>query len=240
MKPPIKTLIKVISLIIFIALFIYFILTHKDDFSSLSLVSPSAIIILIVLFIISYFFIGLINLYILSALKVPLKVKESFALSITTGFYNVITPFRGGMATRALYLKGKHNFSFTDFAISLGAVAIILYLSTGAIGIITTILIYSKEKIFSWQIFIVFLAMFLSMLSIILFSHKLKPSNKKFLKKINQLVSGWNLIKKNKKTVSLVTLLTILGILIHSLALKLQFYSLGIPISFINLASLVD
>ena len=232
-----KTLIKIASLIIFLILFIYFILTHLKDFSSLSLVSPSTILILIVLFILSYFFIGLINRTVLVALKVPLKIKESFALSLMTGFYNVISPFKGGMALRAIYLKKHYNFTYTDFIISLTAIGILSFFITSIAGIITTIIIYNTTGRFSISIFLIFLVT--ACTTLILMS--ISPKGKHHLfSKWRTITHHWSLIKTKKQAIFQVALFTTLALLNSAFMMHLQFYSLGSNLSYIKALFLVS
>ena len=168
----------------------------------------------------------------LKPLSVFLKNGESFAISIVTGFYNLITPFRGGMAVRAVYLKKKHSFPYTNFLATLGASYVLIFLVSGILGLISTYFIYKSSSSFSPIIFIIFLITTLSMLSIILFAPKITESESKWLNRFIRVINGWHLIKNNNRVIVTVTLLSLIQILIGSLMLYLQFRVFGFTISY--------
>src|SRR3989344_535422 len=125
-----KSLITTIILLILALLLAFYIKNNLSDFSSLSLVSPYLIIFLIILFIFNYFILGLLTKYLISPLNVKIGFFESFQIAVVTGFYNLITPFRGGMAARAVYMKtGEFNIIiFFVFLITfLGMISIIIF-----------------------------------------------------------------------------------------------------------------
>lgn len=220
MKQQIKKLFSIAILIAIALLTIYYIKVNLSDFKQLSLVNPIYILVVIILSILSYFFVGLITKNILLSLNVKLKGTEAFGISIVTGFYNLITPFRGGMATRAVYLKKKHNFSYLDFLSTLAASYILIFLVASFLGLVSTLLIYKNSGIFSWFIFLIFLAMFLSLLFIVIFSPKFPTTRYRWVNGFVRVANGWHLIKNNKKVILTVSFFG----LIQSLLLAFMFY----------------
>ena len=240
MKPQTKKLISISVLIVLALLLAYYIKTTLSDFKKLTLVNPLFIIILIILFIFSYFTIGLITKNLLKPLNVKLKGIEAFALSIVTGFYNLITPFRGGMATRAVYLKKKHDFSYTNFLATLAASYILVFLIASFLGLLSTYLIYLSEGIFSWILFLIFLGLFLSLSFIVIFSPKFQETRYNFINNFIKVINGWHLIKDDKRIIFIVSFLTLIQLLIGTLMLYLQFKVFGIEIDLIKCLFLVS
>ena len=70
------------------------------------------------------------------------------------------------------------------------------------------------------------------MLGIIFFSPSLNETKYSLINRVIRVVNGWNLIKKNKKTIFLVTLLSLSQLLLSALMLYLQFKVFGIQISY--------
>ena len=130
-----------------------------------------------------------------------LKFKEWFGLGIITNFYNFITPFRGGMAARAVYLKKKHGFAIIHFLATLSAIYIIIFFVGSLAGLISMLLIWHYYNLFTLSLFLLFLSILLFLLGIIIFSPKLPESRNKWLNRFIKVINGWRLIKDNKKTI---------------------------------------
>jgi len=177
--------------------------------------------------------IGTVNKDLLMSLGVKISHFEAFALSFITGFYNLVTPFRGGAAVRAVYLKKKHNFPYVNFLASLSAIYVLVFFVAALLGIISIALIYLQTGVFSWILFVIFDVVFLGMLGIIFVSPKFKErKNAKWLNRFIKVVNGWHTIKNNRKVVLATTLVTIVQFLLGSLMLWLQFKVFGIEVSF--------
>src|SRR3989344_4453538 len=118
-----------LSILILLIFFAYrYVSQNIDDFDSITIKNPFFIFILFILSFISYYLNGVSTKILLAPLNVKLSNNEAFGTSVLTGFYNMITPFRGGIAARALYLKKKHGFSYTNFLASLAALVVIYFI----------------------------------------------------------------------------------------------------------------
>jgi len=229
-----KKLLGIGILLIIVALFIYYIIEHILDFKQLSLVNPIYLFVLIALFIFTYYLISIITKNLLYPLGVKLKGFEAFALSVITGFYHLITPFRGGTVVRAVYLKKKHAFSYTDFLASLAGMYVITFLIASFIGLISTLFINYFYGSFSWIIFFVFLAVFLPLLIIVALSPKLGLTKNNFINRFIKVINGWHLIKNNKRVIIVITLVSLIQLIIGAFMLYLQFRVFGFDIDFIK------
>ena len=138
MKHQTKKIISVMILIIIILFFVYYINSNLSDLKQLAYLGISNIPIILIIALLSLIF-AILNGTLLDILMRPfgikLSFKEYFSLSIITSFYNYITPFRGGMAARAVYLKKKYNFSYTNFLAILSAIYIIIFF-VGGLGML--------------------------------------------------------------------------------------------------------
>ena len=230
----IKKLASILILIFTLALAIYFIKSNLEDFKQLIIINPIHIIILIILFLCLYFVIGIITKIILKPLNVNLSKKEAFQISIMTGFYNLITPFRGGLASRALYLKKKYDFPYTIFLSTVAASYVLEFFVASLAGIIATYLIFLRTGIFSSFLFFIFLGMFLSTAFIILFSPEIKERNNQWLNRFIKVINGWHMLKKDKKLIIRISSLIFLKLLIASIMLFFQFKVFGIDITYVK------
>jgi len=234
MKPTTKKIISISILILIVALFIYYIKNHISDFSQIKLINPFWLIPLILLFLLSYYFTGLQTKHLLIPLGIKLKGFEAFAISIITGFYNIITPTHGGMVIRALYLKKKHGFSYTNFLSSLTGIYVINFLIGALLGLISLIFIYINYNIFNRVILLVFLGFLIPTLFITIFSPKFKETKYNLINKIIRVANGWHLIKNNKKVI-LIAIITTIGTLLTSIiSTMIAYHIFGIELSFIK------
>ena len=234
MRKLIRGILSFGILLVLIVLAVLYLERNFEDFSELRFVSPMIILALILLFIFGYFLIGLTTKQLIKPLKINLGYFESFALSIVTGFYNLITPLRGGMAVRAVYLKKKHNFSYTNFFSSLSASYVLIFLSAGIMGLLSSGIIYLKEDIFSPIVSLIFLGVSLSLLFVIIFSPRMNEGKGFILDKIAKILNGWYLIRKDRGLLFFITIISIFQLLLSSLMLYLEFYVFGIEISFVK------
>ena len=170
----VKQLISVGIILVFLAWLGYYGYAHRSDFAELTLVSPWLIIVLVLGTLVSYLAISYLNNVLMQSFGVYMKMGESFMLSVVTGFYNLITPFRGGMAVRAVYLKKRYSFAYVNFLASLSAVYVLTFLVASLLGIVSTVWIYYQTGMFSWILFVIFDVVFIGMVGIIFVSPKFK------------------------------------------------------------------
>ncbi len=226
-----KKIFSILILITLLALAVYYIKNNLDSFRQLTLVSPQILILLFALFLFNYFIQGIVTIALLAPFKINLSLKESFGVSIVTGFYNLITPFRGGMVVRAAYLKKKHQFSYTDFLATLSASYVLIFFIASLLGLTASYFIYKNQNL-NPIIFSIFLITFLSMSFIIVFSPKLPQTNHRWIGKFVRVVNGWHLIKGDFKIIFSISALSLIQLLIATLTLKLQFLVFGLSLPF--------
>lgn len=233
-KKPLKSIISISIILATLILAVYYISKNIEDFKQISLINPLWLIPLIILFLINYYFIGIQTKVILEPLGVKLGKKESFMLSIVTGFYNLITPARGGMGVRAIYLKKKHNFSYTSFFSSLAGMYVVTFFVGSLFGLISLLLIRKFYGMFSWIIFFVFLGFLIPLFFLFAFSPNFKETKYRILNNFIKVANGWNLIKENKKVLLTCILVTLYSLLSASISSMLSYYVFGIKISFVQ------
>jgi len=225
-----KSIITVIILALIIGLFIYYLKNHISDFKQISFVKPHYIIILVLFTLFISWTNGLIIKYIAEPFGVKLKFKEWFGLSIITSFYNIITPFKGGLAAKAIYLKKYHNFSYTNFLSSWAGLYVINFFTGSFLGLISLYLIYIKHHIFNIVVTLLFALFFIPMLIIILFSPEFKETKYEYLNKFIRAINGWNVIRKNIKIIIIASLTIIIQILVNSLAVIIFYHIINVEL----------
>ena len=222
-----KNILSGAVLIIIITYLIYYINNNLQNFKQLTLTNP---IYLIPLMIISFIFIysnGIILKTLMRPFQIKLKNNESFGLAIITNFYNLITPFKGGAAARAIYLRKKHDFPYVNFLATLSAIYILIFLVSSLTGIFSMLTLQEKSTpiLVALTIFIIFL------LSIIIFSPKIKENSNKWLNRFIKVINGWHLIKNNKKIITITIIISLIQVLLTAFNNLIAYQIFGIEIT---------
>ena len=139
-----KRIIGIVLLIVILGLFLYYFKLNISDFREIRIVNFNYIIYLFLASSSAFLFLGWINKYHLIPFDIKLSFKEWFGLAAITSFYNVITPFRGGLAARAAYLKRKRGLNYSHFLSSLAALGVMMFIAPCVIGIITLLLLRER------------------------------------------------------------------------------------------------
>jgi uncharacterized protein (TIRG00374 family) len=222
-----KNLITGAILILIISYLIYYIKNNLQNFKQLTLTNPLYLIPLIIIFFIFIYSNGIILKTLMEPFKIKLKSNEAFGLAIITNFYNLITPFRGGAAARAVYLKRKHDFPYVYFLATLSAIYLLIFLVSSITGILSMLTLQEKSTtiLLVLSIFTIFL------LSIIIFSPKIKESNNKWLSRFIKVINGWHLIKNNKKIITITILISLIQVFLTALNNLIAYQIFGIQIT---------
>ena len=239
MRKAIKNTISVIVLVLLIALAVYYFINNLQGFNDLEFVNPLLIIPLFLIVIVIAVLNGIVIKYLIEPFNIKLAVKEWFGLSVITSFYNTITPFRGGMIAKAAYLKKEHNFSYTNFLASLAGSYVIMFFAASLIGLVSLVLIYLYARIFNYILLLIFLAFFVPLLIIIIFSPKFKETKSNFVNRFIRVMNGWNLIKDNKKVIFILSLISVVTFLLSTIATMFYYNVFGITIMFYSALYLV-
>lgn len=228
-----KRLIQNIILLLTIGLMVYYITNNYESFKNNILsINPIYFPVILVLFFLGTITGGLIIKYLLQPFNIKLKIKEWFGLTIITSFYNMITPFRGGLMAKAAYLKKKHNFSFSHFVSAMSGIYIVNFLVASLLGLISIYIIYTQKHIFNLLIFLAFLAIFTVSLLIILISPKIKSNKNKLLNSFVNVINGWHTIKKSKKIVFISAMVMTMQLLLSTIATLLVYSTIGVNLNY--------
>jgi uncharacterized protein (TIRG00374 family) len=222
-----KNIISGIVLILIITYLIYYINNNLQNFKQLTLTNPLYFMPLVILFLIAIYSNGLILKTLMKPFQIKLKNNEAFGLAIITNFYNLITPFRGGSAVRAIYLKKKHDFPYVNFLATLSAIYILIFLVSSIIGIFSMLTLQEKNIpiLMALSIFTIFL------LSIIIFSPRIKENDNKWLNRFIKVINGWHLIKNNKKIIIITIIISLIQVFLTALNNLIIYQIFGIQIT---------
>jgi len=134
-----KTLAKWLTAlaIVGIATYIY---VEWDKFSQLRIVSAAHIGVVVFAVLMNLVVTSLILWHMLRKLALPISLLEAVFLSLISTIGNIVGPFRGGAALRAVYLKSVYGFEFSHFMSTLYGVYVVTIGANASIGLVAVVL----------------------------------------------------------------------------------------------------
>ncbi len=234
MKPILKNIFYITFILILIVLFLLLIVNNKEDITRLTEIKPAYIFIIVVLILLELYINGLLLNIMTLPFNIKLSIREWLNLAVITTLGNYLTFFKGGSSTKAVYLKKKHNLNFSDFFASNAASYIISIFIYGIIGSLFIILFSRADNAVNIILLLIFLIMAISPLVAIFYFPKFRESNNKFFNFFIRIISGWNLLRKNKKFMLSYSFFAIILFFIAVLKFYFIFSALSYNITFID------
>jgi uncharacterized membrane protein YbhN (UPF0104 family) len=156
---------------------------------------------------------------------IDLNFFEYFSLSVVTSFGNLFLPMKGGSAFRAVYLKSRHDFDYSYFLSSLAANYLIVFSITSVAALACLGAFYVGYGAASLPVASAFLGVAAVTSWAILFpppSLEWIPA-RSIRERTHQVLSGWNVIRKSRKTVAELCRLSAMNLFLGSLITWLEF-----------------
>lgn len=167
----------------------------------------------------------------LALFKVELELKEWFGLALLTALGNYLTPFRGGMALKGIYLKRRLEFPYSTFVSTVAASYILVFLVGGILGIATLLLIFGLYETVQWKLLSFFFIMSVTMASIFLFCPTIRNPKSRLMHMLKNTLDGWHIIRKNIGLITKVSVLIVFNYIIISARLYYGYRMLQIDVS---------
>jgi len=228
-----KALSYLIQVVIVGLLVLYF-YQNRDVFESLKNIRWQQIVWIVLLDIAAYLINSILNYSMIRQLDPRVTFLDCFMLQYVNNLLNKILPtIGGGAAFRAIYLKKKYQFPYSQFASTVAGLYVISFSATSLIGIFCLLVIYAWFQVFNWIIFLAFAGILLPTLFIIMASPQIPKSDRRVLRVLKSVVEGWNVIKKKPRFVFAYGFLAILLLLISTLQTYISYEGLGIKTNLI-------
>ncbi len=160
---------------------------------------------------------------------------EWFGLAVVTHFFNLIMPFRGGMAARAWYLKHKYNFSYSHFLAIQGGFQAIVLISGAVMGLVGMCgVAFVRPGVLEAPLFIPVAVCFVLSAAVLFVLLHLTPQLKedekkgKWLTRLWKVVDGWRRIRTKRRQVVVIFLISLGQRLVKAVFWMVIFYCLGV------------
>jgi uncharacterized membrane protein YbhN (UPF0104 family) len=225
-----KKMLSITVLAVLLAFIVHYIVRHIDDFRLILNISPAYCFSIGVLYLGFFILNGLFFKVILKDFGINLNFMECTSISVLTSFGNAFIPFRGGLGIRAVYMKSKYAFTYTNSILTLAGATIITLNIVAILGLLTMLILYATHGYFSAAITGALAFMALASFCVIIFNpqwHKRVPFDR-IRNKLDELSTGWAIIRKSPKNVASMYLLGIGNFLLCTLIAWLELMALGV------------
>ena len=164
---------------------------------------------------------------------------DSVLLQYANSFLNKILPTIGaGAAFRAVFLKKKYRFPYSQFVSTLGGLYLISFIATALIGLACMAAIYLQGGVTNWVITLAFLGLLLPSLAIVIFSPELPPGENRLLRTLRSIISGWNILKQDRRFILMYTIFVILQLFLSAWQVLISYRALGVQAELIPMVFL--
>jgi uncharacterized membrane protein YbhN (UPF0104 family) len=222
MSKKLKSFIPYFLTFIAVGLFAGYLYQNADRYQQLLNLSASLLLAMVGLSILLIATNGLLNYFLYRELAVPLTINEGIGLASVNSLANQL-PFAGGFVAKGVYLKRKYVLAYTRFSGATLALYVCFVAANGLVGIIILIYLYFIYNVpLSPLLLLGFLGMTLSAAVLWL------PINTNFLsgkwgQRLAQLLSGWQVFKRNWLLLGKLIALQLVMTLIFAIRLNLAF-----------------
>ncbi|MBD3261241.1 MAG: hypothetical protein GF334_06085 [Candidatus Altiarchaeales archaeon] len=175
------------------------------------------------------------TIILLKVFNIRMGLREALDVSIVTTTCNYLMPFRGGAGFRAVYLKKKYYFPYTDFTATLIATYLISFTLYSLLGVGSVIFLGLGEGVLNLKLLLFFSALTILVFFCILLGcflkSKVRGCENKYVKYIHMALTGLNKIILKKDIFTAIIAVEMLNLFSMIFRFYLAFKALGYDIS---------
>jgi uncharacterized membrane protein YbhN (UPF0104 family) len=129
---------------------------------------------------------------------VEVPAREWLSLTVATSVLNHVTPLRGGMVVRAVYLKAHYRFGYVDFLSTLSAMYLMVVFTYGLLGLAGQALLWQQGAGCD-PIALAILAAGAAVSGLLMLVRVRLPRWQAFpLRQMVQVLDGWTLLRRKR------------------------------------------
>ena len=227
----VTTLLGLIAIVL-LGVYLY---QNREIFSSLRSITIGQVILIIAIETINFLLGSYLNYSMVRRFGYQVSYSDSVVLQYINSFLNKILPtIGGGAAFRAVFLKKKYNFPYSQFASTLGGFYLISFIAIALIGLACMVWVYVTYRATNWWIISAFLALIIPSVIIVLFSPKIPDGEGRLFAAIRRIVDGWNTLKKDKGFIAFYTTLIVIQLFLSSWQMLIAFQAIGIQTGYLQ------
>lgn len=221
-----KNFFLIASTVIILGLTAVYVHKNIDSFKRIIDISANQVCVFLILQLVSVVINAFMLLVLLHVYGVRVSFQDGLAYSALNSFLNYIS-IKGGVVAKGYFLKKIHKISYTDFAVSIGAMVLMHFMVGGLIGTGILILIYVIQGSANINLFLTFsiiTAIVICFIKLPAVHNKVGRSGNYFLKKLYELWNSWKFLSKNRKVMCVLSFLILLNFTVYAFRLKYGFH----------------
>ncbi len=174
---------------------------------------------------------GLYIKFALQAFQVELPAREWLSLTVATSLLNYVTPLRGGMVVRAVYLKAHYRFGYVDFLSTLSAMYLMYVFIYALLGL-TGAALLGRQGAGGDPVVFAVLAAAATAAALLMFARVRLPRWRVFpFRQLARILDGWTLLRQQRAAFLKLMLTTLVFALLSVLEVELAASAVGVELS---------
>lgn len=227
-----KNLLGIIVVLIFVVYFLF----NKSSFKPLLDIKPALLIGSFLCYVGIIICNGLFIKYIVGSFNKQLDSYESVRVSLLSSIGNFFASSGAGLGFRAVYLKKKHDLSYSDYMATMYGNYLLIFIINAVLGIASLVLIGSNGSPQFVGIGLFFTGLLIASLILSFLRIPDMKINNKYLsagvRMLRKMSNGWRLVTRNRNLVVHLSLLVLIQIILTVLIAWFELSSLSISIGF--------
>ena len=233
MKSLKKYISPILSLFV-LTLFVIYLYRNPEILIRLKETNPLFVVLIMLLYLFVFFLEGLFILVTLKIFNKRISNLEGWYIAILSRVGNYLLPMRAGAVFRAVYLKKKYNFEYSNFLATLYGYYIIFFLTNSVIILSLLLFKATVHKEVNITLILFFSSLILGLIVLIFFRVPFRNIfiNSKgvigsLASSLNKFFDGWDLIVRSGSLFTQLILLAFANIFVNILVIYLEFVSIG-------------
>ncbi|GEM_PF-1894070 len=200
--------IRVALLLLFVALFVWFFMNHKDEFSILTTI-PIVLIIAIALCQLAVVLTNVVfQVVLLKIYRVDMSWLDSFVVIVKSSVINFFGFLQGGTGYRAYYIKKHYGIDYKRFGLLFTANYLVVFSLFAFFGLVGSLLqTIQSGHTANYGVVAFFAAATIGLLIMMFVSPSRIPGRGSFSTKLRGALSEWDNITSNKRRVAVLFLI---------------------------------
>lgn len=174
---------------------------------------------------------GLILNSLLRTFNISVPMHECFGIFSLSALGNYVTSFGGGTIGKAVYLKRRYRFPYTDFLASMSATHILNLFLASLLGCSVVSLTDWVSPSWGATAMAGFLLSGFLTFGLLVYPFKFEINRIKIFKVMADVVDGWNIIKRDKGLIIKISLLLLVNHLLAAAELFAGYSAFSISVS---------
>ncbi len=225
-----KRFLQKLLIVIITLAFAFYIKKNFHHLRDTVSIRPSFLIFLVLLNLLNKLFLGFKTRRIMESFGIRLSFKEWFGMSCVGNFYNYLVP-KSGTAVCGVYMKNKYGLNYHKYLSVLITTGLITIFTSGLVGLVVS-LFFRLPHFMDTVIFMILFTGMIAGPSALFLLPRIRLPEKGLFIKINEFFEGWEILRKDLKTIIAISMVDLLVLLSVAARYFIIFKIFSLPIAF--------